>query len=141
MMRIGQQIRTNLVALISLLVALSALGYTAWRQELTEDNRTLRVAAFSMLQTAEELQSVVDFAHYDADLKAGNPIKGWGKVLYIRDLGTIMPPPVQKQARDLQRTWEQDWNVMEHDEAAAMRITQAIERLRAEVRVLLVSLQ
>jgi len=141
MMRIGQQIRTNLVALISLLVALSALGYTAWRQELTEDNRTLRVAAFSMLQTAEELQSVVDFAHYDSDLKAGNPIKGWGKVLYIRDLGIIMPPPVQKQARDLQRTWEQDWNVMEQDEAAAMRITQAIERLRAEVRVLLVSLQ
>lgn len=141
MMRIGQQIRTNLVALISLLVALSALGYTAWRQELTEDNRTLRVAAFSMLQTAEELQSVVDFAHYDSDLKAGNPIKGWGKVLYIRDLGIIMPPPVQKQARDLQRTWEQDWNVMVQDEAAAMRITQAIEHLRAEVRVLLVSLQ
>ena len=141
MMRIGQQIRTNLVALISLLVALSALGYTAWRQELTEDNRTLRVAAFSMLQTAAELQSVVDFAHYDADLNAGNPIKGWGKVLYIRDLGIIMPPPVQKQARDLQRAWEQDWNVMEQDEAAAMRLTQAIERLRAEVRVLLVSLQ
>ena len=141
MMHIGQQIRTNLVALISLLVALSALGYTAWRQELTENNRTLRVAAFSMLQTAAELQSVVDFAHYDADLNAGNPIKGWGKVLYIRDLGIIMPPPVQKQARDLQRAWEQDWNVMEQDEAAAIRLTQAIERLRAEVRVLLVSLQ
>lgn len=110
-MRIGQQIRTNLVALIS------------------------------MQQTAEVLQSVVDFAHYDADLNAGNPIKGWGKVLHIRDLGIIMPPPVQKQARDLQRTWEQDWNVMEQDEAATMRITQAIERLRAEVRVLLVSLK
>ena len=62
-------------------------------------------------------------------------------MLYIRDLGIIMPPPVQKQARDLQRAWEQDWNVMEQDEAAAMRLTQAIERLRAEVRVLLVSLQ
>lgn len=97
--------------------------------------------AFCRLQTAEELQHGVNFAHYDADLKAGNPIKSWGKVLYIRDLGIIMPPPVQKQARDLQRTWEQDLNVMEQDEAAAMRITQAIEHLRAEVRVLLVTLQ
>lgn len=141
MTSIHQQIKTNLVALISLLVALSALGYTAWRQELTENNRTLRVAAFSMLQTAEELQSVVDFAHYDDDPKAGNPIKGWGKVLYVRDLGIIMPPPVQEKARFLQDTWAQNWEAMHQDEAAALRITQAIESLRAEVRALLVSLQ
>jgi len=138
---ISQQIKTNLVALISLLVALSALGYTAWRQELTEDNRTLRVAAFSMLQTAEELQSVVDFAHYDDDPKAGNPIRGWGKVLYVRDLGIIMPPPVQEKARFLQDIWAQNWEAMHQDETAALRITQAIESLRAEVRALLVSLQ
>ena len=141
MTSIHQQIKINLVALISLLVALSALGYTAWRQELTENNRTLRVAAFSMLQTAEELQSVVDFAHYDDDPKAGNPIKGWGKVLYVRDLGIIMPPPVQEKARFLQDTWAQNWEGMHQDEAAALRITQAIESLRAEVRALLVSLQ
>lgn len=138
---IRQQIQTNLVALISLLVALTALGYTAWRQEQTEDNRTLRVAAFSMLQTAGELQSVVDFAHYDDDLKAGNPIKGWGKVLYLRDLGIIMPPSVQTNTQYLQNTWAQNWGAMHQDEAAAQRITQAIESLRAEVRALLVSLQ
>ena len=138
---IRQQIQNNLVALISLLVALTALGYTAWRQELTEDNRTLRVAAFNMLQTAEELQSVVDFAHYANDPKAGNPIKGWGKVLYLRDLGIIMPAPVQDKARHLQDTWSQNWEAMHQDEAAAQRITQSIESLRSEVRTLLVSLQ
>ena len=80
---IRQQIQTNRVALISLLVALTALSYTAWRHELTKDNRTQRVAAFSMLQTASELQSVTDFAH-DDDLNASNPIKGWGKVLSLQ---------------------------------------------------------
>ncbi len=46
---IHRQIQTNLVALISLLVALTALGYAAWRQELTEVNRTLRVAVRALL--------------------------------------------------------------------------------------------
>lgn len=141
MMRIGQQIHNNLVALVSLLVALSTLGYSAWRHEVTEDNRTLRESAFNMLRTAEELQSVVDFAHYEADLMTGNPIKGWGKVLYLRDLGIIMPPPVQARTRAIQRVWERDWEAMPTDEAAAQRITQAIESLRGEVRTLLVSLQ
>ncbi|HEY9097917.1 MAG TPA: hypothetical protein VIN38_03505 [Thiobacillus sp.] len=141
MTRIRQQIQANLVAIISLLVALSALSYTAWRQEQTEDNRTQRVAAFSMLQTAEELQSVVDFAHYDNDLIAGNPIKGWGKVLYLRDLGIIMPSSIQVKTQFLQAAWAQNWQAMHQDEAAAQRITAAIESLRGEVRALLVSLQ
>lgn len=141
MMRIGQQIHTNFVALISLLVALSTLGYSARRHEVTEDNRALREGAFSMLRTAEELQGVVDFAHYDADLKAGNPIKGRGKVLYLRDLGIIMLPQVQTKAKALQHTGEQNGETLPHDEAAAQRITLAIEHLRSEVRTLLVSLQ
>lgn len=63
MPRIRQQLRDNLVALISLLVAMSTLLYSAWRHEDTEDNRTQREAAFAMLRAAETLQSVVDFAH------------------------------------------------------------------------------
>ncbi len=141
MPRIRQQLRDNLVALVSLLVALSTLGYSAWRHEITEDNRTLREAAFAMLRTAEELQSVVDFAHYDGDREAGNPIKGWGKVLYLRDLGILMPAPVQARAREVQTAWERDWQALETDTAAAERITARVETLRTEVRALLVTLK
>lgn len=135
------QIRNNLVAIISLLIAVSTLGYSAWRHEVTEDNRTLREAAFAMLRTAEELQGVVDFAHYDSDREAGNPIKGWGKVLYLRDLGILMPAGVQVRALDVQRAWERDWQALETDTAAAERITARIEALRTEVRAMLVALQ
>lgn len=141
MPRIRQQLRDNLVALVSLLVALSTLAYSAWRHEVTEDNRTLREAAFAMLRTTEELQSVVDFAHYDGDRDAGNPIKGWGKVLYLRDLGVLMPAGVQARAHEVQTTWKQDWEALETDPAAAERITARIEALRAEVRAMLVALQ
>ena len=38
--RIRVQIKTNLVALISLVVALAALGYTTWRNERTDTTAT-----------------------------------------------------------------------------------------------------
>lgn len=94
-----------------------------------------------MLKTAEELQGVVDFAHYDDNLDAGNPIKGWGKVLYLRDLGIVMPAQVASHARDLQTVWARDWEAMPQDPAAARRITAAIEALRGEVRALIIRLK
>jgi len=33
------QLRRNIVALISLTIAISSLGYNTWRNEHTEDNR------------------------------------------------------------------------------------------------------
>lgn len=50
------QLKTNLVALISLVVALTALGYTPWRNERTEYNRNVRVAAFETLKQLGEAQ-------------------------------------------------------------------------------------
>lgn len=141
MTRIRQPIQVHLVAIIGLLAALSALSYTAWRQEQTEGNRTQRVTAFSMLQTVEARQSVVDFDHYDNDLIAGNPIEDRGKGLYLRDLGIIMPSSIQVKTRFLQPAWAQNWQPMHQDEVAAQRITLAIEGLRGEIRALLVNLQ
>lgn len=138
---IRHQLRINAVALISLLVALSTLGYSTWRHEVSEDNRTLRTAAFNILLTAGELQSVVDFAHYEGNPDAGNPIKGWGKVLYLRDLGIVMPAQVQSRTRDLQRVWAHDWEALQQDEAAAQRITASIDALRSEVGTLILRLQ
>lgn len=44
-----EQLRNNLVALISLFIALSALGYNTWRNERTERNRNIRAAGFESL--------------------------------------------------------------------------------------------
>ena len=44
-----EQLRSNAVALISLTVALSSLGYNTWRNERTEHNRNIRAAAFEIL--------------------------------------------------------------------------------------------
>ena len=74
-----QQIRNNLVAIISLVVAISSLSYNTWRNELTEENYSIRVAGFETLKSLGELQIIVDYGHYEQ-----NP--GWGRGLLISDL-------------------------------------------------------
>src|SRR5262245_5330197 len=75
-----QQMRVNAVALISLAVALSSLAYNTWRNERTERNRSVRVAAFEVLKDLGELQVIVNFAYFSKDEKLGNPMAGWGRV-------------------------------------------------------------
>jgi len=52
---LGELRSQNLLAMISLFVALSALGYNTWRNELTEQNRNVRQAGFEMLLHVGEL--------------------------------------------------------------------------------------
>jgi len=53
------QLRSNAIAIISLIVALSSFSYTAWRTERSERNRTTRQAAFQMLVALGEMKQVV----------------------------------------------------------------------------------
>lgn len=53
-----EQLRDNMVALISLVIALSALGYNTWRNELTERNRNIRDAGFELLAEIGSLQQI-----------------------------------------------------------------------------------
>jgi hypothetical protein len=85
MSTLGQQLRSNVVALISLAVALSSLGYNTWRNERTEHNRNIRTATFEILTKLAELERVVFLAQYDHDASSGNPRTGWTYVLVIRD--------------------------------------------------------
>jgi hypothetical protein len=129
-----KSLRMNLVALISLLLSLSTLSYTAWRHQISEANTTTRVAAFEILRTAGALQSVVDFAHYEMDKQTGHPIKGWEDVLYLRDMAALMSPAVMLRTEQLRTVWNDDWDTLATDEAATQRVTRAIEALRSEVR-------
>ena len=52
------QVRRNLVALISLVVAITSLSYNSWRNESSEDNRTQRLVAIEILLKLGDLQQL-----------------------------------------------------------------------------------
>ena len=128
-----QQIQNNAVAIISLVVALSALLYTAWRNEQSEWNWNVRVAGFEMLVNLAELQRIVYLNHYDGDASEGNPRKGWVRVMLGRELGEIMPDPLPSQTEKLLSVWQNNWSGIGNDQAAVGRIEQSLDETRSAV--------
>lgn len=124
------QVHDNLVALISLVVALSALGYNSWRNELTERNRNIRDAGFELLAEIGSLQQVVFYAHFNPDDARGDARMGWADVLTISDLAALMPAAVGRDAEALRRTWQADWTGLGRDDDAHGRIDASIDVLR-----------
>ena len=131
---LGKQIHRNLLAIISLFIAVTALTYNSWRQELTEDNRNLRLASFELIMQLGELQLIVDHAHYDHDKERGNPITGWGRVALIEDLSAVLPAPLPKKSIILKQTWSDHWQGLGEGGEHAEQITTAIQSMRKEVR-------
>jgi len=134
---IGQQLRANAVALISLVVALSSLGYTTWRNEQTEENRSVRVAAFEVLRNLGELQLVVNFAFFAKEQQFGHPMAGWGRVALISDLSQVLPAPAPQRAEQLHQVWQANWRQIADDEASVDRITAEIDQTREAIREIL----
>lgn len=111
MQSIRQQIHRNAVALISLVIAVSSLGYNTWRNETTEAQRNVRHASFRVLEALGELQEVADYRYYYLPFEE-NPanegelrISGFGDVAMIRDLMNLMPEPAPSAGRKLHETW------------------------------------
>lgn len=130
--KMGEQIKRHSVALISLAVAISSLAYNTWRNEQSEVNRNVRTAAIELILKLSELDQVVFLGHYDKDPVNGNPRIGWALVLTIRDLGQIAGEPVTATTIELLETWQSDWDGLGNDQAAADRISAAIEQVRAD---------
>lgn len=141
----GRQLRDNLVAITSLVVALSALGYNTWRNERTERNRNVRTAGIELLQEIGSLQQIVFYVNFTEEDELEDPRgklrMGWVDVFSIGDLAAVMPPDVTSKADNLRRVWEADVRKLEpHDadeealagdgDAAFRRIDGAIEELR-----------
>ena len=139
---IGNQIKRNAVALISLLIALSSLSYNTWRNEQTEANRNQRVAAFEIILKLGQLQNVVFHHHYDKDSTGeGNPRTGWTYVLMIRDLSRVLPAPMPEVSSGLAQTWQGNWETLQENSESAEKIMVKIELVRDQTLQLLESLE
>ena len=124
------QLSNNLVALISLVVALTALSYSTWRNERTELNRNVRAAGFELLANVGSLQQVVFYAHFTPGDARGDARMGWAEVLTIVDLAELMPKDVAADAKVLHETWRTNWAGLGDDPGAHQRIDQSIDAIR-----------
>jgi hypothetical protein len=134
----GQQVRRNSVALLSLTVALSALFYNTYRNELTEKNRNIRVAEFEMVRYLGEVQTIVDYAHFRKDQQRGDVTMGLSRVLLIRDLAALTPKPVEDSADKLLAAWREHGDKLGTSLEAASAMSEEILNTR---RVVLESLR
>ncbi|QGX40232.1 hypothetical protein [Permianibacter aggregans] len=134
-------LRPHALALSSLLIALTALFYNGYRQELTEANRNRRQAGFELLQALAGLQAVSDFAHFRRDQAQGDPIQGWMYVTTIRDLAFVVGPELQAPADNIFSVWQQHWQALRDDPQAERQISAAIQQMRQQLRAELKALQ
>lgn len=128
------------VAIISLVVAFTALGYNTWRNEQSEFNRNIRRAGFEMLVHISALQRITYLAHFEQDQEGGNPRSGWVEVLVLRDLALLMPDSIAEHADGLYQAWNDNWMGLGNDDLAVAAIDTAIDELRQQVVVVLESL-
>ena len=94
-----------LTAIFSLVFAVVGFSYNAWRMEVSEDNNTVRTAAFEGLKELAEFEQIVFAAHYDQNLIEGSPRKGWVKVGLIVDLSTLISAEVVNESKQLHTAW------------------------------------
>jgi len=111
MATIRQQIQNNLVALISIFIAVSSLGYNTWRNEKSEEQRNIRHAAFRVLESLGDAQEVVNSRYYylpfnqEIGSEGELRIRGYGSVAMVHDLMMIMPEPGPSAGEALNASW------------------------------------
>ena len=126
-----EQLRRNTVALISLAVAVTSLGYNTWRNEASEHNRNQRLVAIEMLLMLGDLQHLTLDRHYGKDVNGPAILRtGWAKVLTIRDLAQLTEGSVPVSAANLYETWNKDSNLLGVDVDGKDRIIAALEAVR-----------
>jgi hypothetical protein len=106
-----QQVQRNLVALISVFIAVTSLSYNTWRNEKTELNRNLRQGSFEVLLKLGELRELVYHLEYDrAVIERSAERTGWVTVFVIRDLASVLQEPVPGAAQSLFDAWSEHWD-------------------------------
>lgn len=134
-------LRVNMLAMVSLLIALTSLSYNTWRNEATEQNRNQRTAGFALLQELAGLQLLSDKITYGGQPSPGDRIAGWTRVIFIDDLASLTAPAVQARAKDLRAVWENEVGRLEDSDEANKLVSRSIEQLRLETMKLLTQLR
>ncbi len=138
--RIRDQLRRHAVALISLVIAITSLGYNTWRNEASEFNRNQRLISVEVLRNLGDLQQVIYHNAWDMDVAdKGNPRTGWVHVLAVRDLGQLLDGDVANSATRLFEAWDDSWDRLD-DKAAYDQVNAALEDVRRDTHALLRSL-
>lgn len=152
-----QQVRNNAVALISLFIAVSSLGYNTWRNEKTEEQRNVRHAAFTVLESLGAMQEVVDARYYylavgdHAGSEGELRLRGYGSATMARDLMMLMPEPAPGAGQRMLDAWNRHFGKLDDVDGggrhtaeateAERALTEAIEETRAAVIAVLHSLE
>ena len=135
------QLQRNAVALISLVVAITSLGYNTWRNEASEHNRNQRLISIEVLRNLGDLQQVVFHLHYDQGVNESiNPRTGWAIVLTVKDLAVVLDAPLPDTAENLRAVWGDNWAALGKDDASVEAISAALDTMRDEIHGLLRSL-
>lgn len=127
------QIRNNIIAITSLVIAVVALSYNTWRNEHTERNRNTRTAAFEVLKELGQLQILINYSYYQHDSLMGNPYLGWGDISYLSDLSQLLPPPIPGKVKTLTEVWGKNWKQIKTNETAINNISDEIDHSRESV--------
>jgi hypothetical protein len=136
-----QQLKLNIVALISLITAIVGISYNTWRDQQNEINDNMRKAAFEVLTDLGELQTIVNYAHFKKDATRGHPIEGWKHVVMVRDLSHLLTPDAAKAADDLYTNWQTHWENLGADDQTEMLISDQITNTRKVVLTTIDSLK
>ena len=132
------QVRRNLVALISLVVAVTSLSYNSWRNESSEDNRTQRLVAIEILLKLGDLQQLVWHHYWDKDYDdKGNLRTGWTLVLVMKDISQILDDPLPASTTELLQVWDQHSEELDSRRESEQIIIAAIESVRSDTLALL----
>ncbi len=135
---IREQFRRNAVALISLAIAVTSLGYNTWRNEASEHNRNQRVVSIQILLMVSELQQVILDRRYGKESEGkSNLRKGWVIALTIRDISMIAEGGVPESAERLFNTWEDESGSLGSSDEAKERIENALKALRRDTQDIL----
>lgn len=133
-----EQLRRNAVALISLAIAITSLGYNTWRNERSEANRTQRAVSMEVLMKLGELQRIVWHHHFDQDFEGrGNLRDGWTIAIVIRDISTVLDDPVPATAQALFDTWNSVSDDLATSDEAERAIYASIGAVRRDTLALL----
>jgi hypothetical protein len=133
-----EQVQRNMVALISLAIAITSLSYNTWRNEASEHNRNQRLVSIQLLLMLGDLQQLTLDYHYGEKIDADSVHRAaWTKVLTIRDISKIAAGEVPDSAENLYEVWNANYDELGSNVEAKNKVLDALERLRSDTHEVL----